>query len=406
LFAFDEAYFGAEFTSTQVVSVFPRPLLPRDDFMSTLFSPYTLGSLPLANRIVIAPMCQYSAREGDATDWHLMHFGQMLMSGAALFIIEATAVTPEGRISPDDLGLWSEQNQTALARALEGARRYSGMPVAIQLAHAGRKASTHVPWRQGGAVVLAADGGWQTLAPSALPFAATDPTPQALDKSGLARIREAFAAAARRAAELDIDAVEVHGAHGYLLHEFMSPLSNQRRDEYGGSLENRMRFPLEVYDTVRAAFPAGKPVGMRISATDWIEGGWDIEQSTRLAEALKARGADFIHVSSGGLSPAQKIPLGAGYQMPLAQHIKAATGMNTIGVGLITEVSHAESIVAEGQADLVGLARAMLYNPRWPWHAAAELGASVEAPPQFWRSAPYGVAPLFTPPPAYAGITD
>lgn len=364
--------------------------------MSALFSSYSLGQLELPNRIVIAPMCQYSAEDGNASDWHVIHFGNMLLSGAGLFVIEATAVMPEGRISPSDLGLWSDANQAALAHALAAGRRYSNMPVAIQLAHAGRKGSTQVPWRQG-AAVAAADGGWTPLAPSALSFDTDYPAPRALDRDGIKKIGDAFAAAARRAAAIGIDAIEIHGAHGYLLHEFMSPLSNQRDDEYGGSLENRMRFPLEVFDAVRAAFPADKPVGMRISATDWVEGGWDLEQSVMLAHALKARGADFIHVSSGGLSPLQKIPVGPGYQLHLAERIKAETGMTTIGVGLITEASQAETIISSGQADLIGLARSMLYDPHWPWHAAAELGAQIDAPPQYWRSLPHGKAPLFRP---------
>ncbi|WP_398309089.1 NADH:flavin oxidoreductase/NADH oxidase [Zoogloea sp.] len=360
-----------------------------------LFSPYTLGDLHLANRIVIPPMCQYSADRGNATDWHRIHLGNLALSGAGLLIIEATAVEAIGRISPADLGLWSDDNAAALAGVLESIRRYSAMPVAVQLAHAGRKASSHVPW-EGGQLIPLADGGWETAAPSGLAYASGERAPLALDAAGLRRIREAFVAAARRAAHIGLDAVEVHGAHGYLLHEFLSPLANQRDDAYGGSLENRLRFPLEVFDAVRAAFPAGKPVGMRISATDWVEGGWDLEQSVVLAEALKARGCDFIHVSTGGLSPLQKIALGPGYQLPFAERIRAETGLPTIAVGLITEAEQAEAIVATGQADLVGVARAMLYEPRWPWHAAARLGARVDAAPQFWRCQPRGQADLFS----------
>ncbi|HWU85125.1 MAG TPA: oxidoreductase, partial [Rhodocyclaceae bacterium] len=240
-----------------------------------------------------------------------------------------------------------------------------------------------------------AAGGWQTVAPSALPFDADYPAPLALDRADLHRVRDDFVSAARRAAAIGVDVIEVHGAHGYLLHQFLSPLSNRRDDEYGGSLENRMRFPLEVFDAVRAAFPAGKPVGMRISATDWIEGGWDVEQSVALAVALKARGADFIHVSSGGLAPQQKIPVGPGYQLGLAERIKRETGLTTIGVGLITEPQQAEDALEKNQADLVALARAVLYDPHWPWHAAAALGAQVDAPPQYWRALPHGKAPLF-----------
>lgn len=362
--------------------------------MSALFSPFQIGNLTLPNRIVIAPMCQYSALEGAATDWHLIHLGHLALSGAGLLIIEATGVEPAGRISPADLGLWSDATEAALARVLASVRAHSAMPIAIQLAHAGRKASTRVPWEGGGQ--LAPDqGGWPTVAPSPLPFAATDMAPVALDADGLAHIRDAFADAARRAHRLGIDAIEVHAAHGYLLHQFLSPLANARGDSYGGGLENRMRYPLEVFDAVRAAFPADKPVGIRISASDWVDGGWEVEQSVVFARALQRRGCDFIHVSSGGLSPRQEIPVAPGYQVDFARRIRAETGLPTIAVGLITEAEQAEAIVAGGQADLVALARGMLYDPRWPWHAAAKLGARVDAPPQYWRSAPHGSGPLF-----------
>ena len=362
--------------------------------MSALFSPYAIGNLTLPNRIVIPPMCQYSAEDGNATDWHMIHLGQLAESGAGLLVIEATAVEAIGRISPDDVGLWSDANQAALGRVLEGVRKYSATPIGIQLAHAGRKASSAVPWA-GGQLLPPAAGGWPTVAPSALQYLPGEAAPLALDAAGLVRIREAFADAARRAARIGLDCIELHGAHGYLLHQFLSPLTNLRDDAYGGDLENRMRFPLEVFDAVRAAFPAGKPVGIRISATDWVEGGWDLEQSVALAQALKVRGCDFIHVSSGGLSPLQKIALAPGYQLPFAERIRAETGLPTIAVGLITEAEHAEEIVATGQADLVGIARAMLYNPRWPWHAAAKLGAQVAAPCQYWRSQPRGLPDLF-----------
>jgi len=363
--------------------------------MSALFNPISLGPLTLANRIVIAPMCQYSAQEGSATDWHMIHLGHLALSGAGLLIIEATAVTPEGRISPSDLGLWSDENEAALARVLKAVRTYSSIPVSIQLAHAGRKASTPVPWVQAGTYVPEAEGGWPVVAPSAVPFHPGNPDPIALDRAGLERTREAFATAARRAARLGLDAIELHCAHGYLLHQFLSPISNQRTDEYGGSLENRMRFPLEVFEAVRAAFSAEKPVGVRISGTDWVEGGWNVEQSIRFTEELQRRGSAYIHVSSGGLSPAQQIPLGPGYQVPLAEKIKAATGLATIAVGLITEPEQAEQLIAEGKADMVALARAMLYDPRWPWHAAAQLGAQVTPPPQYLRSQPHGHKDLF-----------
>lgn len=362
--------------------------------MSQLFTPLSLRSLELPNRIAIAPMCQYSAQDGAATDWHLIHLGHLALSGAGLLLLEATAVQPEGRISPDDLGLWSDATEQALGRVLNAVRKYSAMPIGIQLAHAGRKASTQAPWK-GGKNIPSHAGGWRTSAPSALPYDDHDETPLALDNAGLQRVRAAFADAARRADRLGIDTIEVHAAHGYLLHQFLSPLSNRREDAYGGSLENRMRFPLEVFDAVRASFNANKPVGIRISATDWVDGGWDLEQSVVFAQELKKRGCDFIDVSSGGLSAAQKIALGPGYQVPFAQRIREAAGMPTMAVGLITEAQQAEQIVASGQADMVALARGMLYDPRWPWHAAAQLGAQVSAPPQYWRSPPREAKDLF-----------
>jgi 2,4-dienoyl-CoA reductase-like NADH-dependent reductase (Old Yellow Enzyme family) len=364
--------------------------------LSKLFTPITLGKLALSNRIAIAPMCQYSAEHGQASDWHLIHLGHMALSGAGLLFIEATAVSPEGRISPGDLGLWSDQTEAALARVLKSVRKYSAMPIAIQLAHAGRKASCRVPW-EGGQSLAPDRGGWQTVAPSALPFTANDTTPLALDHAGLQRIRDDFVAAAQRAHRLGMDAIELHAAHGYLLHQFLSPLSNVRDDRYGGTLENRMRFPLEVFDAVRNAVPADMPVGIRISASDWVSGGWDIGQSVVFAGELRQRGCTFIHVSSGGLSPLQQIPAEPGYQVPFAERIRRETGLATIAVGLITEPEQAEAIISSGQADMVALARGMLYDPRWPWHAAAKLGAQVEAPPQYLRSQPRELKDLFIP---------
>lgn len=363
-----------------------------------LFTPFRAGGLLLRNRIVIAPMCQYSADEGRATDWHLIHLGHLALSGAALLTLEATAVVPEGRISSRDLGLWSDDTEAALARIVESIRRWSDMPLAIQLAHAGRKASTQVPWEGRTQVRPGAPGGWQTVAPSPIPFAESDHPPVALDRSDLARLRDAFAAAAARAVRIGIDAIQLHGAHGYLLHEFLSPLSNRRDDEYGGSLEHRMRFPLEVFDAVRAVVPPDRPVTMRVSGTDWAPGGWDIQQTMAFAVALERRGCGGIHVSSGGLTPAQDVPVGPGYQVPLARAVKAETTMPVVAVGLITEFDQAEAIVASGDADLVALARAMLYNPRWPWHAAAHFGAEVTAPPQYLRSQPGHLARLLVPP--------
>ncbi|MDE2129058.1 MAG: NADH:flavin oxidoreductase/NADH oxidase [Betaproteobacteria bacterium] len=354
---------------------------------SPLFSSFQLGRLALANRIVVSPMCQYSAEEGNATAWHRVHLGQLAQSGAGLLLIEATAVEAIGRITPGCLGLYCDANERALAAVLEDVRGFADIPIGIQLAHAGRKASSARPW-DGGQFLSAEQGGWQTVAPSALPHGAHEAPPQPLDAAGLARIRDAFVASARRAARLGLQAVELHCAHGYLLHEFLSPLANQRADAYGGSLENRMRFPLEVFDAVRAALPAHIPLGVRVSATDWVDGGWDLEQTLTFAAALKTRGCAWIDVSSGGVSPLQQIPIGPGYQVPLARAVRQATGLPTMAVGLITEPHQAEAIVRDGSADLVALARALLWNPRWPWHAAAALRATVSVPPQYWRSEP------------------
>lgn len=362
--------------------------------MSKLFSPYSLGSLELSNRIVIAPMCQYSAVDGLPTDWHMIHLGNLALSGAALLILEATAVVPEGRISASDLGLWSDQHTDALAPIVAAIRRHSPIKLGVQLGHAGRKASSQVPWEGGGNIPLGQPRGWQTEAPSAVPHADGDTVPLALDAAGLLRVKNAFVAAARRADALGLDAIELHGAHGYLLHQFLSPLANRRDDEYGGSPENRMRYPLEVFAAVRAAVPS-MTLGMRISASDWVEGGWDLEQSVILARELARLQCDFIHVSSGGVSPHQQIALGAGYQIGFAERIKEESGLPTIGVGLITEAQHAETILQKNQADLIGLARAMLFDPRWPWHAAAELGDQVFAPPQYLRSQPREYKTLF-----------
>jgi 2,4-dienoyl-CoA reductase-like NADH-dependent reductase (Old Yellow Enzyme family) len=362
--------------------------------MTMLFSPYSLGPLELSNRITIAPMCQYSAVDGLATDWHMIHLGSLALSGAALITLEATAVVPEGRISPNDLGLWSDAHADALAPVLAAMRRHSPIKIGIQLSHAGRKASTNVPWDGGAQIGPDAANGWQTEGPSAVPHTEGDAAPLALDAAGLERVKEGFVAAARRAHALGFDAIELHGAHGYLLHQFLSPLANHRTDAYGGSLENRMRYPLEVFAAVRAAVPS-MTLGMRISATDWVDCGWDLEQSVRLAQELERIGCDFIHVSSGGVSTAQKIPVEPGYQIGFAERIKRDTGLPTIGVGLITEARHAEAILQAGQADVIALARAMLYDPRWPWHAAAELGAQVSAPPQYWRSQPHEFKTLF-----------
>jgi 2,4-dienoyl-CoA reductase-like NADH-dependent reductase (Old Yellow Enzyme family) len=362
--------------------------------MSVLFSPFKLRGLTLPNRIMVAPMCQYSAENGEANDWHFTHINTLALSGAALFCIEATAVEATGRITPGCLGLWNDATEAALKPILASVRKHSKIAVAMQLAHAGRKGSSHTPW-DGGQQIPLAEGGWQTEAPSAVPQKQNELAPLALDARGLARIRDAFAAAAQRAERLGLDALELHCAHGYLLHQFLSPISNRRTDQYGGSLQNRLRYPLEVFDAVRAAFPNGKPVGVKVSSTDWVEDGWDIAQTVELAHELKKRGVDWIDASSGGVSPQQKIPLGPGYQVPFAQALKEASGVKTVAVGLITEAKQAEQIVASGKADMVALARGMLYDPRWGWHAAAELGGHVDAPPPYWRAPPHEQKDLF-----------
>ena len=362
--------------------------------MSALFSPIKLRGLALANRIMVAPMCQYSADNGVANDWHFTHINTLALSGAAMFCIEATHVEAIGRITPGCLGLWNDATEAALKQVLASVRKHSHTAIAMQLAHAGRKGSSHRPW-DGGQLIPVAEGGWQTVAPSAVPHKEGEAAPLALDAAGLARIRDAFVSAARRAERLGIDALELHGAHGYLLHQFLSPISNTRTDQYGGSLQNRMRYPLEVFDAIRAVFPAEKPIGIKVSATDWVEGGWDLAQTIEFVRELKKRGVDWIDASSGGVSPLQKIPLSPGYQVPFAQAIREATSVTTMAVGLITEAKQAEEIVASGKADMVALARGMLYDPRWGWHAAAELGGQVEAPPQYWRSQPSTQKALF-----------
>ena len=358
----------------------------------TLFSPFKLRKLALANRIVVSPMCQYSAVNGCAVDWHIVHWGQLLQSSAGMFTIEATAVSAIGRITHGCLGLYDDACEKAIGERLAIARADAPpMPVAMQLAHAGRKGSSLVPW-EGGQLIPVAQGGWTPVAPSAIPQLEHEPPPAALDAAGIGEIKRQFVDAARRASRLGIDAIELHCAHGYLFHEFLSPLSNRREDAYGGSFDNRVRFPLDVFAAVRDVWPQDKPMGVRISANDWVDGGWTIEDSIALVRRLKAAGCDWIDTSSGGISPAQKIPLGPGYQVPLARAIRRATSIPTMAVGLITDAKQAEAIVASGDADLVAMARAMLWNPRWPWHAAAILGAQVQAPQQYWRSAPRDAA--------------
>lgn len=361
-----------------------------------LFQPVSIGDRTLGNRIVIAPMCQYSAEDGCMTDWHLIHLGGLALSGAGILTIEATGVLPEGRITYGDVGLYDDATEAAMARVLAGIRAWSDMPIAIQLAHAGRKASCEKPWLGGAQIAPDAANGWQTVSASDLPMNAGENPPVALDKAGMQRVLAGFADAARRALRLGIDAIQLHGAHGYLIHQFLSPLSNRRDDEYGGSLENRMRFPLEIFDAVKAVVPAGYPVSVRVSGSDWIEDGWSGDDTVAFARALEARGCAAIHVSSGGIDPTAQIPVAPGYQVPLARAVKQAVAMPVIAVGLITAPEQAEAIVATGDADLIAIARAALYDPRWPWHAAAALGAHVRPAPQYLFSAPRSAAGLFS----------
>jgi 2,4-dienoyl-CoA reductase-like NADH-dependent reductase (Old Yellow Enzyme family) len=365
--------------------------------MSLLFSEFQLpspnGPLTLANRIVVAPMCQYSADHGQATDWHLAHWTSLLNSGAGLVTLEATAVTPEGKITANCLGLWDDATAAALHDTLLRARKLAPkVPVAIQLAHAGRKASSATPW-EGGQLLDMNHGGWQALAPSALPHLSTETPPTELDTAGIERIQQAFVRAAQRAGEMGIEMVELHGAHGYLMHEFLSPISNQRTDAYGGSFENRTRFVRELFAAVRAKFNG--VLGIRLSATDWVDGGWNPEETAELSLQLKQLGADFVHISSGGVAAQQKIAIGPEYQVPFARTVKEKSNLPTIAVGLITQAQQAEAILQRGDADLIGFARAFLYNPRWAWQAAAELGGEVQASAQYWRCLPREAQAIF-----------
>ena len=354
---------------------------------SCLFSPIKLRGLEVPNRIVVAPMCQYSAHEGLPNDWHHMHLGQFAVSGSGLVFVEATGVEAEGRITPGCVGLYNDTQQEAFGRIVRFFRDYGSAKIGIQLAHAGRKASADVPWR-GGKPLSASEGGWQTVAPSAIPYGDGWHTPEAFGDNSLARVRTAFIDATRRARDIGFDAIEIHSAHGYLLHQFLSPISNERSDTYGGSLSDRMRFPLEVFDAVRAEWPEDRPLGVRFSATDWIEGGWQLEDSLAYCEALQAHGCDFFDVSSGGLAPAQKIASAPGYQTRFAAEVKRATDATVMAVGRITSAVQAETILQSGQADMIAIARGITYDPRWPWHAAKELGDDAAFPAQYARSHP------------------
>jgi len=367
--------------------------------MSRLFESLALRSVTLSNRIMVSPMCQYSATDGNAAAWHYAHLGSLALSGAGLVCLEATAVTRDGRITPGCLGLWCDANEAALAPVVAVMRAAApAVKLAIQLAHAGRKASSQAPW-QGGRLLATGDGGWTPVAPSALPHSDGEPPPRALSRDEIGGLARAFADSAARAARLGFDAIEIHMAHGYLLHQFLSPAANRRLDDYGGSFDYRVRLPLQVFEAVRAAFPAERPVGVRVSATDWLDDGdaWTLEDTVEFARRLKERGCDWVDVSSGGISSRQRIKAGPGYQVPFAEAIKRATGLTTIAVGLITDPKQAEAIVAEGRADMVALARAMLFDPRWPWRAAVELGGTISVPHQYWRALPRDASHAFGP---------
>lgn len=352
--------------------------------MSLLFTPLQLKNINLKNRIVVSPMCEYSSTDGFANNWHLVHLGSRAVGGAALVITEATAVSPEGRISVADLGIWKDEHIAKL-QEITGFIHENGAVSGIQLAHAGRKASFDIPW-QNPKQLTNENGGWPTVAPSALPFNPTDKMPLALDLDGLEKVKADFKAAAKRAFQAGFQVVEIHAAHGYLLHQFLSPLSNHRSDEYGGQFENRIRLLLEVIEAVQEVWPAKNPLFVRISATDWVKGGWNEEESIRLAALLKARGVDVIDTSSGGLDLNQQIPVQPGYQVPFAKAIKQQTGMTTGAVGLITKAQQAEAILQEGEADLIFLARELLRDPYFPLHAAFQLGVDVAWPPQYERA--------------------
>lgn len=357
---------------------------------SRLFTPLAIGNMELANRITVAPMCQYSAVDGSMTDWHLMHLGSLAISGASMIVIEATGVVPEGRITPQCVGLYSDANEAAMARVLQFVRSISSACIGVQLGHAGRKASSQRPWEGRGAL-RPEEGAWKTVAPSAVPLAPGWPTPGVLDRAGMEAIVKAFVESARRAQRIGLDFIELHSTHGYLLSEFLSPLANKRADEYGGSLENRMRFPVEVFRALRAAWD--RPLGAKISGSDFAEGGWTPDEAVVYAAELKKLGCDYVTVSGGGVVLDAKVPVGPGYQVPFAERVKRETGITTGAIGLITDPQQAEDILVSGKADYVALARGMLFNPRWPLHAAAALGVEVPYPHQYERAAPKAWAP-------------
>lgn len=355
---------------------------------SALFSPITLRGVTLPNRVVVSPMCQYNSNDGSANDWHLMHLGNFSLGAAGLVMCEMTNVNPQGRISPKCAGMWSDENEAALKRVHDFCRTYGVAKLGVQLAHAGRKGPTTPPAAGGKPIMTAAEGGWTPEAPSAIPYDTGWPVPRELSKDDLKRLIAEFVASTKRIDRIGYDVIELHGGHGYLLHQFMSPLSNQRKDEYGGSTENRIRFPLEVFKAVRAAWPEQKALGIRVSATDWVDGGWTPDETVVLAKELKRLGCDYMDVTSGGLHPQQKIPLSPGYQVPFSEKVKRESGLTTMTVGLISGYQQAEDIVASGKADLVCIGRAAMWDPRWAWHAAEELGAEAPYAPKTMASHP------------------
>ncbi|HEY1364115.1 MAG TPA: NADH:flavin oxidoreductase/NADH oxidase [Xanthobacteraceae bacterium] len=354
---------------------------------SALFSPIRLADLELANRIVVSPMCQYSADDGVASDWHAGHLGMLANSGASLLVIEATGVERRGRITHGCLGLYSDDCEARLAGLIARCRRYGTARIGIQLAHAGRKASAQRPW-EGAQPLKSEEDPWETIAPSELPFGPSWHVPREMALTDLERVRDAFVAAARRAIRAGVDAVELHAAHGYLLHSFVSPISNRRSDGYGGSLDARMRYPLEIAEAVHAVMPTGMPLGARITGTDWLDGGLTVEDAVAFARALKAEGADYVCISSGGISAEARPPVAAHPNVQFAEQVRREAGIATRAVGLIAGARQAEAIIAEGKADMVALARAMLDDPHWGWHAAYTLGADVARPRQYQRAAP------------------
>ncbi len=359
-----------------------------------LFTPIAIGPVTLPNRIMVSPMCQYSAQDGIANAWHSAHLGTLALSGAGLLCIEATAVSPEGRITPGCLGLYSDESAAAMKQLVDTLRAASGVKLMLQIGHAGRKASSAAPWN-GGALLSPAEGGWATIAPSAKPHKPGETPPRAMTQADIERVTADFVSAARRAKAIGFDAIEVHAAHGYLLHEFLSPLANARDDAYGGSLENRMRLVLQVFAAVRDAVGPGIALGARVTGSDWVDGGWEIADCVELCRQLEAAGADFVDVSSGGVSPLQKIAIGPGYQVGFAEQVKHAVGIPVNTVGLITEAQQAEDILQAGRADMVALARALILDPRWPWRAAAALGGRIDGHPQYYRSMPASFPKIF-----------